>query len=249
MKIEETALLALKSMDLTSLGDGDTIESTVELCRRASTPYGDCAAVCIWPRFIPYASSVLKDNIPIATVVNFPHGGDSVEIVRAETEASVAYGADEIDLVFPYRALMEGDESIGRRIVEECRAVCGDDKVLKVIVESGMLGERSLIERASIISIEAGADFIKTSTGKVEVNATPEAARIMFETIARSGEDVGFKAAGGIRDIESASIYIELAREIMGEEWIDRDHLRLGASSLLDDLLSILSDGYERRGS
>ena len=112
-------------------------------------------------------------EIRIATVTNFPHGNDDIEIAVAETKAAVAYGADEVDVVFPYRTLIAGDEKTGFELVKQCKAACGD-VLLKVIIETGELKEEGLIKRASEISIEAGANFIKTSTGKVPVNATPE---------------------------------------------------------------------------
>ncbi|MCG6332353.1 deoxyribose-phosphate aldolase, partial [Vibrio alginolyticus] len=134
-------------------------------------------------------------DVRIATVTNFPHGNDDVEIAVAETKAAVAYGADEVDVVFPYRALMAGNEQVGFDLVKQCKAACGDTVLLKVIIETGELKEEALIKKASQICIEAGADFIKTSTGKVPVNATPEYARMMLEVIRDMGvaKSVGFK--------------------------------------------------------
>jgi len=240
--LEETAKLSISLMDLTSLNDDDDRERIAALCRQAHTPAGDTAALCIWPRFIPFARRELRElgtpEIRLATVTNFPLGEADVELAAAETAAAVAYGSDEVDLVFPWRALREGDAETGRRMVERCRELC-DGISLKVIIESGELQEEELIR----ICIEAGADFVKTSTGKVPVNATPEAARIILETIKASGRDVGFKAAGGVRTAEDARVYLELAAEIMGRDWITPQHFRFGASSLLNSLLGTL--GYE----
>ena len=237
--------LALQLMDLTSLNDNETPEQIIQLCRQARTEAGNTAAICIYPRYIPIAKKTLKelglDSVTVATVTNFPAGGDDIEIAVAETKAAVAYGADEVDVVFPYRALMAGNEEVGAELVRRCKAACGDSALLKVIIETGELKEEALIRKASDICIAAGADFIKTSTGKVAVNATLESARIMLEAIRDSGKtNVGFKPAGGIRTAEDAAEHLALADEIMGEGWVDRNHYRFGASSLLGNLLIAL---------
>ena len=177
-----SSLRALKLMDLTTLNDDDTNEKVIALCHQAKTPVGNTAAICIYPRFIPIARKTLKEqgtpDVRIATVTNFPHGNDDIEIALAETRAAIAYGADEVDVVFPYRALIAGNEQIGFDLVKDCKDACAAANVLlKVIIETGELKEEALIRKASEISIKAGADFIKTSTGKVPVNATPESAR------------------------------------------------------------------------
>ena len=140
----------------------------------------------------------------------------------------------------PYRALMAGDEETGLELVEMCHAACGDQARLKVIIESGELKDPVLIKRASEIAIEGGADFIKTSTGKVETNATLEAAEIMLKAIKDSGKEVGFKAAGGVKTAEDAAAYLALASDIMGPHWITPEHFRFGASSLLGNLIATL---------
>ena len=233
---------ALQLIDLTSLNEDDTPEAIISLCRQARTEAGNTAAICIYPRFIPLARKTLQslglNEVTIATVSNFPDGGDDVDIAVAETRAAVAYGADEVDVVFPYRALMAGNETVGAELVKWCKEACGANVLLKVIIESGELKDEALIRRASEIAIDAGADFIKTSTGKVPVNATTESARIMLETIRDSGKtNVGFKPAGGIKTAEDAAVHLELADTIMGPEWVDRNHYRFGASSLLGNLL------------
>ena len=233
---------ALQLMDLTSLNEDDTPEAIIALCHQAHTEAGNTAAICIYPRFIPLARKTLQslglNDVTIATVTNFPAGGDDVAIAVAETRAAVAYGADEVDVVFPYRALMAGNETVGAELVKCCKEACGANVLLKVIIETGELQDEALIRRASEIAIDAGADFIKTSTGKVPVNATTESARIMLETIRDSGKtNVGFKPAGGIKTAEDAAVHLELADTIMGPQWVDRNHYRFGASSLLGNLL------------
>ena len=253
--LKETARLAITLMDLTTLNDDDTDQKVIQLCRNAKTQSGNTAAVCIYPRFIPIARKTLKEmgatDVKIATVTNFPHGNDDLDIACAETKAAVAYGADEVDVVFPYQALIKGNEQIGFDLVAGCKAICGEDVVLKVIIESGELKTDKLISLASKISIDAGADFIKTSTGKVPVNATLEASKTMLEAIKESGKPVGFKAAGGVKNAQVAGDYIQLARNIMGDNWVNSAHFRFGASSLLGSLLSelgITDDAVENTG-
>ncbi|MDN3717496.1 deoxyribose-phosphate aldolase [Vibrio breoganii] len=242
--LKAAALRALKLMDLTTLNDDDTDQKVIDLCHAAKSAVGNTAAVCIYPRFVPIAKKTLREqgtpDVKIATVTNFPHGNDDIDIAVAETKAAVAYGADEVDVVFPYRALMAGNAEVGFELVKQCKAACGDI-LLKVIIETGELKEEALIKQASEICIKAGADFIKTSTGKVPVNATPEYARMMLEVIRDMGvTNVGFKPAGGVRTAEDAAQYLAMADDILGDSWVDSRHYRFGASSLLTNLLNTL---------
>ncbi|PKG38053.1 deoxyribose-phosphate aldolase [Psychromonas sp. Urea-02u-13] len=243
--LKTAALRALKLMDLTTLNDDDTDQKVIELCHNAKTALGNTAAVCIYPRFVPIAKKTLAaqgtPEVRIATVTNFPHGNDDIDIAVAETNAAIAYGADEVDVVFPYRALIAGNETVGYELVKQCKAACGDI-TLKVIIETGELKEPALIKLASEICIKAGADFIKTSTGKVPVNATPEAAEIMLKVIRDMGvaKTVGFKPAGGVKTSQDAAQYLAMADDILGAQWADNMHYRFGASSLLTSLLNTL---------
>jgi deoxyribose-phosphate aldolase len=245
--LHAVAQQALSYMDLTSLTNVEQDEDIITLCQQAKSPAGNTAAICIYPRFIPIAKKALAaqgtPEIKVATVTNFPAGGDDINIAISETKAAVAYGADEVDVVFPYRALMAGNEEVGFELVKACKLACGTDVKLKVIIESGELKEPELIKKASEICIEAGADFIKTSTGKVPVNATPEAAEIMLQVIADKNTAVGFKPAGGVRSAEDAKVYLDLANKILGDGWLNADKFRFGASSLLGSLLKTL--GHE----
>lgn len=251
--LKESAKRALSLMDLTTLNDNDTDEKVIALCQQAKTAFGTPAAICVYPRFVPIARKTLKavgiDLVKIATVTNFPHGNDDIEIAVTETKAAVAYGTDEVDVVFPYKALIAGNEQIGFDLVAACKSVCAENGVLlKVIIETGELQTEALIRQASEIAIRAGADFIKTSTGKVAVNATLESARIMLETIRDLGvaERVGFKAAGGVKTAEEAAQYLSLATSILGNEWVNTQHFRFGASSLLANLLATLNDEQQQ---
>lgn len=247
------AQLALSLMDLTSLNDTDTDGVIEALCQQANSPAGTPAAVCVYPQFINTARKALSqlqlNHVKVATVTNFPEGSDDIARATQETRDAVAAGAHEVDVVFPYRALMNGNTEIGFDLVSQCKAACGDSVALKVIIESGELQSEAFIRQASEISIKAGADFIKTSTGKVPVNATIDAARIMLSAIKDSGKDVGFKAAGGVRTAEEASEFLNVARDIMGDTWVTPEHYRFGASSLLGNLLTTLGHSNSTNSS
>lgn len=247
---------ALNLMDLTTLNEDDTDAKVIALCQQAKSPAGNTAAVCIYPRFIPIARKTLREqgtpDIRIATVTNFPHGNDDLDIALAETRAAIAYGADEVDVVFPYRALMAGNEQVGFEMVKQCKEACAAANVLlKVIIETGELKQDALIRKASEIAIKAGADFIKTSTGKVPENATLHSAELMMSVIAEMGvgKDVGFKPAGGVKTAEDAAQYLALADRLLGREWADVRHFRFGASSLLASLLTTLGHAGQKATS
>ncbi|WP_404823033.1 deoxyribose-phosphate aldolase [Neiella holothuriorum] len=233
-------------MDLTSLNDDDTNAVIEQLCERANNPIAATAAVCVAPAFVHIAKQALDKQgltaINVATVVNFPAGNPHIDQAVAETHAAIAAGADEIDLVYPYRAALAGDFAIGKLMVVAVKAACKGKAILKVILETGELKQAELIRQISADVIEAGADFIKTSTGKVEVNATLEAARVMLQEIKKHGGRVGFKAAGGIRTLEQADAYLELAEQICGRSWVTPQHFRFGASGLLDDVMRHCGD-------
>jgi len=240
-ELKAAAQHALSLIDLTSLNDDDTVEKIQALCAQATTDKGNVAAVCVYPAFVKTARQALgESDIQIATVTNFPHGSIDIEASLSLTSQAIEDGADEIDVVFPYNALKMGDADIGFQLVKQHAELCQGKALLKVIIESGELATEALIEQASNICIEAGADFIKTSTGKVPINATPEAARIMLQCIKHSKKDVGFKAAGGVRTTEEAAAHLQIAADIMGAGWVTKDHFRFGASSLLGSLLETL---------
>lgn len=243
---KEIASRALGLIDLTNLNDDCTPADIEKLCADAATPFGNTAAICIWPRFVAQARRILGDENPIriATVVNFPSGDAPEKAVLHETKDAIGAGADEIDLVIPYRALMAGDEDAVRAMVAIVRAATEGVALLKAIVEAGELKAPELIATASRIALEEGADFIKTSTGKVAVNATPEAAETMLGALKDFGDPGrGFKPAGGIRTVEDAGRFLEIADRIMGQGWVSPRTFRFGASSLLGDVLSAIRGG------
>ncbi|WP_428699529.1 deoxyribose-phosphate aldolase [Stappia sp.] len=244
----EVARRALPLVDLTNLDDACTTADIDALCARAVTPHGSVAAVCIWPRHVVQAASLLAGSgVNVATVVNFPQGGDDTLAVVAGTKAAIADGADEIDLVMPYRAFVAGRRGFAEEQIRRVRVACGE-ALLKVILETGEIGDPLLIHAASNVAIAAGADFIKTSTGKVKVNATLEAAEIMLTVIEElrreGGREIGFKPAGGVRTLDDAAAYLTLVDRLLGANWVSATHFRFGASGLLDALLAAL-DGRD----
>ena len=228
-------------LDLTSLGEDDTPARSRTLCAAARSARGLPAAVCIYPEHITTAREALAGAaVKVATVVNFPEGADDPQRIARETRRAIAAGADEIDMVLPWRALQAGDAARARAGVDACRSACGPGIALKLILETGALGTPALIREASELGLDAGVDFLKTSTGKVAVNATPEAAAVMLDAIAARGGRCGFKAAGGIRTLADARVYLELAQARLGAEWVDPARFRIGASALFDALLAEL---------
>lgn len=238
------AKILISCLDLTSLGEHDTEYQIEDLCARAETPYGHVAAVCIWPQFVALAKKKLKKTpVKVATVVNFPHGGADFNKLRAEIKQALKFGADEIDAVFPYHDFLDGNLDTCERFMETIVDSCGE-ATTKIILETGELVQAAKIAAATQLCLNHGVGFIKTSTGKTPVSATPEAANIILETIASSRRKAGFKASGGIRTIEDAKKYLTLSQTIMGGNWISPEHLRIGASSLLDNLLQTIKQGY-----
>jgi deoxyribose-phosphate aldolase len=237
----DIATRALRSLDLTDLTETCTDQAIDTLCKKALDPRGPVAAVCVWPQFVRRARENLKGSpVRIATVVNFPAGGEDVSRVADDTQEALSDGANEIDLVLPYRAVSRGDLEVAAEMVEAVRDLVDQGRLLKVILETGELKDAALIETASRIAIEAGTDFIKTSTGKTPVSATPEAAEIMLDAIRASGRSVGLKPSGGIRTLADAKIYLDLADRIMGQGWVSPRTVRIGASSVYDALIAAI---------
>ncbi|WP_262298698.1 deoxyribose-phosphate aldolase [Microvirga sesbaniae] len=232
---------ALRSLDLTDLTETCTDQAIDALCKRAVDPHGPVAAVCVWPQFVKRSQENLRGSpVRIATVVNFPAGGEDVSRVTDDTQEALSDGANEIDLVLPYGAVRRGDLAVATEMVEAVRDLVDQGRLLKVILETGELKDPHLIETASRIAIAAGADFIKTSTGKTPVSATPEAAEIMLNAIRASGRSVGLKPSGGIRTVADAKIYLDLADRVMGPGWATPRTFRIGASSVYDALIAAI---------
>lgn len=227
-------------IDLTTLNDSDTHDIVRQLCQAAQTPRGNVAAVCVYPQFVATAKQTLPENshIGLATVVNFPTGNEPLAQVAAQTQQAIADGADEIDLVLPYTDLQAGNTKHVFDFVKEITEICHNHHAkIKVILETGALSADE-IRLAARIAIEAGADFLKTSTGKIAVGATPEAAAILLDEIRASGKAVGIKLSGGVREVAAAQGYVAQAATVLGNDWINANNIRIGASSLLDSLLA-----------
>jgi len=241
MTDHEIALRALRCLDLTNLNDNCSASDINALIAKSHTEFGSVAAICTWPRFIQQAKTALGADIHLATVINFPSGDEAVDASCSATRQAIADGADEIDVVLPWRAFMKGHVETARTLLMRVADEVKGRAHLKIILETGELKEIQLIKQASELAMECGADFIKTSTGKTPVSATPEAARVMLEAIRESGKNVGFKAAGGIRSFEDTKLYLALCDEIMGPDWAKPETFRFGASGLLDALLERLA--------
>jgi deoxyribose-phosphate aldolase len=236
MKREEAVRRALPLVDLTSLGDDDTPAVIAALCEQAKD--AGVAAVCIYPQFVRQAKQA---GVRVATVVNFPAGAPDADAAAREANAAVDDGADEIDVVLPYERYAAGDRESALEVVRATRDAAAG-AIVKVILETGRLGGPELIRAAAADVLAEGADFVKTSTGKLQPGATLDAARPMLEAIKAAGHG-GFKAAGGVRTAQDAGAYLALADEIMGEGWTSPQTFRFGASGLLADLLGKTASG------
>jgi deoxyribose-phosphate aldolase len=231
---------ALACLDLTDLSELTSDQATDELCRKARA--AGVAAVCVWPQMVSRARSQLDGpGIALATVINFPAGGEDVERAVEDTEEALSDGATEIDLVMPYRAFLGGRHEVAQAMVVAVRDIVDGGRQLKIILETGELADEGSIAAASRLAIEAGADFLKTSTGKVGLGASLPATRVLLEVVRDAGRG-GVKASGGVRTADDAAEYLALADEVMGAGWATPERFRIGASSLVDDLLARLAD-------
>jgi deoxyribose-phosphate aldolase len=245
----EAMMRAIRCMDLTSLEGTETPEAIVALCAKAERPapgVPSVAAVCLFPAFVPVAVERLRGTgVAVAAVAGgFPTGLGPLETRLEEISGAVHAGADEIDIVLNRSLFLGAREAEAREELLAAREAAGP-ALLKVILETGELGSLDQVRRAATLAMEADADFIKTSTGKVGVGATLPAALCMMEAIRdvreRSGREVGIKVAGGIRTPEQAMTYLEAVRATLGTGWLRPERFRIGASSLLDAVLSRLS--------
>jgi deoxyribose-phosphate aldolase len=241
--LKAAARTALACLDLTSLNDADTPADIQALCARAQSPHGPVAAVCVWPRFVAQARAALPASIKVAAVANFPAGALDVQAALADVAAIAQAGGDEVDVVLPWRALLADQSTEVAEFLAEVR-FASRPLTLKVIIESGELRSDERIAQATRLALAAGADFIKTSTGKTPVGATPEAAATMLREIKASGlPAAGFKASGGVRTVADAAGYIAQTEATLGASALNPQRLRFGASGLLTDIESVLSGG------
>ncbi|MFS0886453.1 deoxyribose-phosphate aldolase [Aeromicrobium sp. 179-A 4D2 NHS] len=239
--------LAISMVDLTTLEGADTPGKVRALATKALRPdptdpsCPQAAAVCVYGDMVPYVREVVGDRVHVAAVATaFPSGRAALEVKLADTAAAVANGADEIDMVIDRGAFLAGDLATVHEQIVAVKEACGSAH-LKVILETGELQTYDNIRRASWLAMDAGADFIKTSTGKVQPAATLPTTLLMLEAVRdyriATGRQVGVKPAGGIRTSKDAIKYLVVVNEVAGEDWLDPDWFRFGASSLLNDLL------------
>ena len=246
---EEVKKFLFNCIDLTTLNTTDSDESVMRFTEKVNQfdnefpDLKNVAAICVYPNFAQVVKDTLEvEGVNIACVSGgFPSSQTFTEIKIAETAMAVADGADEIDIVIPVGAFLNGDYETMCEEIMELKETCKEHH-LKVILETGALKTASNIKKASILSMYSGADFIKTSTGKQQPAATPEAAYVMCQAIKeyheQTGNKIGFKPAGGINSVNDALIYYTIVKEILGEEWLSNKLFRLGTSRLANLLLS-----------
>ncbi|MDB5039776.1 MAG: 2-deoxyribose-5-phosphate aldolase,NAD(P)-linked [Candidatus Eremiobacteraeota bacterium] len=237
--------LAIRCIDLTTLEGRDSPGRVRSLCAKAAFPAPGAprvAAVCVYPSLVAVAKDALRGTgVLVASVATaFPSGLSSLDVRLRDTEAALSAGADEIDMVIDRGAFLAGDEARVFAEIAAVKSLCGRIH-LKAILETGELGSYDATRRASDLALEAGADVIKTSTGKIGTSATLATALVMAEAIRdfqhRTGERRGLKVAGGVRNTKAAIAYLVLLDETLGDPWLAPDLFRIGASALLDDLL------------
>jgi len=245
--------LCYSAIDLTTLNCTDSDGSVREFTRKAVDfashfpGIPNVASICVYPLFVDVVGLALGDSdIAVTSVAGgFPSAQTFLEVKILEVAMAVESGADEIDIVINVGELLGGEMERMANTVEAIRAEMGEGTVLKVIVESGALKTPQAVRDASLLSMMAGADFVKTSTGKIDVSATPEAAVVMCTAIRdyyeKTGRKVGFKAAGGVRTAEDAALYYTIVQKILGEEWLTPRLFRIGASSLANNLLGAIT--------
>ena len=253
-KVHENDTLEVKkflmgSVELTTLKTTDSEDSVLAFTEKVNqfdAEYPDLphvATICVYPCFAKTVSESLEvDGVEIACVSgSFPSSQALIEVKVAETALAIKDGATEIDIVMPVGKFLSGDYEGVANEIQELKEVCGEHK-MKVILETGCLKTAANIKRASILAMYAGADYIKTSTGKLEPAATPEAAYVMCQAIKEyydeTGIQIGFKPAGGLNSVMDALIYYTIVKEVLGEKWLTNQWLRLGTSRLANLLLS-----------
>lgn len=257
MASRQVLLSCFSMMDVTSLKTDDTVSSIRRLVGKVNDlqkeypGYPFPASICVYPDFVETVKTCKAcDEVHITAVAGcFPSSQSFIEVKLLECSMAVEKGADEIDVVLPLNCFLEGDYERASDEIRQIRS-CIDEKAaqqgrqvhLKVILETGLLLSPELIAKASFLAMEAGADFIKTSTGKVSVNATPAAAYTMCECIAayyrKTGRKVGFKPAGGISTAMDAVSYYMIVSTVLGEEWLDRSLFRFGVSRMANNIIS-----------
>ena len=247
----EVYKFCLSAIDLTTLSCCDSEESVEAMARRAAEfeidyPHlQNVASICVYPPFVETVGLNI-DGTPLritSVAGGFPSSQTFLEVKMLEVAMAIENGADEVDVVINVGKILTGAYDEAANEIEVLRGE-SDGATLKVILETGALKTPELIYNASLLAMAAGADFIKTSTGKIDISATPEAAVVMCKAIKeyheKTGRKVGFKAAGGVRTAEDAALYYTIVKEILGEEWLTTELFRIGASSAANNILSTI---------
>lgn len=249
----EVKKFLLGSVEMTTLKTTDSDASVMaftEQVNKLDNEYPDLphvATICVYPCFAEAVSQTLQvDGVEIACVSgSFPSSQARMEVKVAETKLAIADGATEIDIVMPVGKFLEGDYEGVCQDIQELKEACGENVPMKVILETGCLKTASNIKKASILAMYSGADYIKTSTGKLDPAATPEAAYVMCQAIKeyykKTGIQIGFKPAGGMNTVMDAIIYYTIVKEVLGEQWLTNKWLRLGTSRLTMQLIDELT--------
>lgn len=235
-------------LDLTRLeartGDEDAVAN---LCHRARTRYGDVAAVCVYPAYVVAARDQLAGSgIGIATVANFPGGAEGVGPVRVQVNQALSDGATEIDVVVPYQRWLEGDRHCVPELLDSVADLCAGRALVKAILETGLIPSSTERQALAWACARPGIAFLKTSTGKAWQGATPEGVEDLVRVLAQlwdAGRPMGLKIAGGVRTLDQLQRYYEIVVQGLGSGFFQSATLRIGASSLLDELLAALAHG------
>lgn len=230
MNNKQIAQRVLPLVSLTSLNDDDTEEVIKKLCKAAS----NVAAICVRPNFVGQVVGLLEGSgVEVAGLANFPEGHPDPEKPKKESMQIIASGGTEVDVLFPWRNLLDGDVESGSDVVSGCKSRCGNKVRLKVILETREIRDEAIIYKAARVAIDSGADFIKMSTGLAEHPDNLSAAKTILSAITDSGMPCGFEVLGAVKTLDAARAYLKLADDMMGQTWVSPKTFRLSGSDLL----------------
>ena len=234
MTSSQNFLNLINLIDATCLDDHATQENIIQLCQLVQSAPTRVASICVYPTWISVVKNYFIDNPQtITTVINFPKVTHDTQTMQKQITTAIKSGADEIDIVFPYETFDSNKPQATIDFLHGAKKACGDH-ILKVIIESGQASSINWIEKATHCVVESGADFVKTSTGKTPIGATPEAVKAIAYALQEADRPCGLKISGGVRTIEQAATYIQIVESILGKSFITPSWLRFGASSLLE---------------
>ena len=239
---KELAAKTLEVLELTQLAQDTTEEDIRRLCEKADTPHGPVAAICIPSKFVMLARELLGKRSPIAvsTVANWPRGRSKVDYVAAEAEIAFFEGATEVNMIVPWRQFMSNDQNTLHTMVEECVRMTTRRKFIKATLEAGAMEEEFIIREAARRALEAGAEFLETESGQTGKACNVEQARAMLEEIRDYRGEAGLKV-GIMKKLDDCRCWLDMAADVMGEDWIEPDNFRIGGTeALLDEILQEL---------